>query len=146
MAAPKKKFDMEAVSKAAVTQVNALVQSGKRATAESVIQAMRNAGSDIAPTRLATLLKQLSDSNRLEGFYLRRGHGFVHQDNVPRSAKKAPKKSKSKAAKAPKAKAQSAVNPSTIAAEIDRQEAEAAEKEYRAQARQKARAALGLAG
>ena len=139
MAASKKMFDMEAVSAAALTQVKALSQGDNRATVEGVVSAMRTAGSDIAPTRLAVLLKELSDSNDLGGFYLRRGRGFVHENDVPRTKKA--KKAKKRAAK----KAAPAVTPSALRAEIDRQEAEAAEKEYRALARQKARAALGLA-
>jgi len=137
MAAPKKTFDMEAVSAAAVKQVNAIVQSGQKATVESVIQAMLADGSDIAPTRLAVLLKELSDSNSLEGFYLRRGRGFVHESDTPRPKKKRAKRK----AKAKKAE----VTPSTLAAEIDKQEQEAAMEEFRAQCREKHRKALGLA-
>lgn len=137
MAAPKKKFDMDAVSKAAVKQVNAAVSSGQRVTVESVIAGMQADGSDIAPTRLAVLLKELSDSNRLEGFYLRRGRGFVHENDVPRSTKKAKKRKKA----APKA----VVTPSKLAAEIDAQEEAAAQEEYRAARREHYRKVLGLA-
>lgn len=137
MAAPKKTFDMDAVSTAAVTQIKDLAQGDSRITVEGVVAAMIAAGSEIAPTRLAVLLKELSDSNRLGGFYLRRGLGLVHEDAVPR-----PKKKRAKKAKAKKA---AAVTPSTLAAEIDKQEQEAAMEEFRAQCRDKHRKALGLA-
>jgi len=144
MAAPKKKFDMEAVSKAAVAVLNAQTQSGGKVTATSLIQDMVSDGSTIAATRLAVLIKELSDSNRLEGFYLCRGRGFVHENDVPRSAKVT--KAKSKKSKKSKKQAAATLTPNAIAAEIDRQEAEAAENEYRELARQRARAALGLTG
>lgn len=132
MAAPKKTFDMEAVSAAAVKQMTALAKMGERVTVENVVQAMRAEGSDIAPTRIATLLKALSDSNRLGGFYLKRGSGFVHEDTVPR-----PKKAK-------KAKAK-VLTHDKLLAEIDEQERAAALEEYRAACREKHRKALGLA-
>ncbi len=141
MAAPKKTFDMEAVSQAAVVQVTALLKSGTKVTVEGVIASMLAAGSDIAPTRLAVLLKELSDTNRLGGFYLRRGRGFVHEEESPRTTKKVRK---------PKAKAKAktkkvAVTPSTLAEEIDKQEEQAAMEEYRASRREHHRKALGLA-
>lgn len=134
MAAPKKTFDMDVVSATAVTQVKALAKSDKRVTVDGVVQAMLAAGSDIATTRLGFLLKELSDTNRLEGFYLRRGSGFVHESDVPR-----PKKTRKRKAKA------EVVTPSTLAAEIDKQEEEAALEEFRASCREKHRKALGLA-
>lgn len=103
-----------------------------------------SAGSTIAVTRLATLLKELSDDNRLEGYYLRRGHGFVHQDNVPRPTKKR-KSSKRKTSKK-NASAKSAVTPKSIADEIRAQERQAAEEEFRTQVRAEERKRLGLTG
>lgn len=139
MAAPKKTFDMDAVSKDATAQIKDLAQGDQKVTVEKVVAAMIAAGSDIAPTRLAVLLKELSDSNRLGGFYLRRGLGLVHEDTVPRPKKKRAKaKAKAKAKKA-------VVTPSTLAKQIDEQEREAAMEEFRAQCRAKHRKALGLA-
>ena len=144
MAAKKKTFDMDAVGKAALTVLKAQTKGGSKATVSSVIEGMRAEGSDIAPTRLAVLLKELSDSDSLGGFYCRRGNGFVHSDAVPRTnkpkAKAKAKKSTKRAKKAPQ------LNPANLAAEIDKQEEAAALEEYRAVSRAKARAALGLTG
>jgi len=145
MAAPKKTFDMEAVGKAAVAAVSTQTHNGGTATVASVIDGMQKSGSDIATTRLKVLLKELSDANRLEGFYLRRGSGFVHENDVPRTAKVAvnkPKKAKKKAKKSAAPK----LSPSSIAEEIRAQERQAAEDEYRAQVRAEERTRLGLTG
>lgn len=145
MAAPKKTFDMDAVSKDAITHIQGIAQSGQRVTVEGVVAAMVAAGSVIAPTRLAVLIKALSDSNDLGGFYLRRGKGLVHEDADPRPKKVKKVVKAKKAKKAPKKAKRATVTPDTLALEIDRQEEAAALEEFRAQCREKHRKALGLA-
>lgn len=130
MPAHKKTYDMNAVAAAAVTAINSLQSAGKKATVKSVTETMRANGQDIATTTCAALLKQLSSENKLSGFHLRRGRGFVASDGSTPTPKR--KKSQQSLAK-------------NIVEQMRQEERDAAEAELREKIRQEERARLGLA-
>ena len=137
MAAHKKTFNMDVVRTTAVVHIQKLSASEKRVTVKSVVQSMLAEDTSIAPTRLVLLLKELSRTDSLDGFYLLRGRGFVHTDDVPRTKKTHKPKVKRRSKKQ--------LTPSALAKEIEQQEQDAAIEEFRALCREKYRKELGLA-
>jgi len=137
MPAKRKNHDLEKLSKTAVKHMTALAKQGEKPTAETVVKTLLTEGVEIAPTTLTTLLKQLSDSDKLDGFYLKRGCGFVHENNVPR---------KKRAKRAAKRSENTVISPDLLSQEIDEQERVAAEQELRDTRRVHWRKHFGLVG
>lgn len=144
MSRPSNVHDMDKLSKAAVKRLQAMTAANEKATVETVVAGLAVDGVDTAPTTLAVLLKKLADDNQLNGFYLRRGRGFVHEGTVPRDTKPAKAAKKAKATKK-RAKKAPVITPDALAKEIDEQERLAAEAELREARKAHWRSKLGLA-